>query len=81
MLPKQRILDFAFRRYFNSAALFGTEASCQSQLAALEHAGVDEIACLIDFGLERRIVMAGLEGLARLASSAGPLSVRAKVSR
>src|SRR5580700_3226043 len=63
---KDLLLGFAFRRYSQSAALFGTVESCQPLIADLAAAGVDEIACLVDFGLDSEQVLAGLAELARL---------------
>jgi natural product biosynthesis luciferase-like monooxygenase protein len=55
-----RFLDYAFERYYREAALFGTVDSCQSMIDRLQKIGVNEIACLIDFGVE---VNATLENL------------------
>jgi natural product biosynthesis luciferase-like monooxygenase protein len=66
---KKRLLGFAFQRYFKSAALFGTVESCQPLVGQLADAGVDEIACLVDFGLDNDVVLGGLEEIARLAAA------------
>lgn len=60
------LLGFAFRRYSRSAALFGTPESCLPLVETLGAAGVDEIAALVDFGLDHDTVLDGLVGLARL---------------
>jgi natural product biosynthesis luciferase-like monooxygenase protein len=65
---KKRLLGFAFQRYFKTAALFGTVESCRPLVRRLAEAGIDEIACLIDFGLDNDIVLDGLGHLARLAA-------------
>jgi natural product biosynthesis luciferase-like monooxygenase protein len=57
------LLAFAFDRYFESAALFGTPDSVQPFLNRLREIGVDEIACLIDFGVDEDVVLKGLDGL------------------
>jgi natural product biosynthesis luciferase-like monooxygenase protein len=64
---KNALLSFAFERYFRSAALFGTEESCLPFIGQLAEAGVDEIACLVDFGLCDAEVREGLKNLAALA--------------
>ncbi|HET8842386.1 MAG TPA: MupA/Atu3671 family FMN-dependent luciferase-like monooxygenase [Ktedonobacteraceae bacterium] len=46
----QELLDITFERYYTSAALLGTVESCGGLIQQLEEIGVDEIACLIDFG-------------------------------
>jgi natural product biosynthesis luciferase-like monooxygenase protein len=44
----------------------GTLEHCTEQAARLKESGVDEIACLIDFGIGREEVMAGLARLSAL---------------
>ena len=42
-------------------------ATCAEMVARLRGIGVDELACLIDFGLDTASVLAGLERLAALS--------------
>jgi natural product biosynthesis luciferase-like monooxygenase protein len=56
----EELLDIAFERYFRRAALMGTVAGCRKVVEELERMGVDEIACLIDFGLDDDAVMESL---------------------
>ncbi|HET8640361.1 MAG TPA: LLM class flavin-dependent oxidoreductase, partial [Pseudonocardiaceae bacterium] len=44
-------LDFAYERYSTGAALIGSPDSVRPLLGRLAEAGVDEIACLVDFGM------------------------------
>ena len=60
---KDLILKNAFRRYYRTGSLIGTRTSCRETIRKLALMGVDEIACLIDFGVEKSRV---LEGLGRL---------------
>ncbi len=60
------IMDHAFERYVRSAGLFGTPDTCATTVAELADLGVDEIACLIDFGLPTDDVLAGLTHLDEL---------------
>ncbi len=53
----QALLSFAFDRYFQTASLFGTPHSCQDLLDKLLEMGVNEVACLIDFGVENETVI------------------------
>lgn len=46
------LYDFAFNRYFETSALFGTVDTCRRMVEQLKEIGVDEIACLIDFGVD-----------------------------
>ncbi len=75
----EELLDLAFERYFKTAALMGTVASCVDFVRKLEEIGVNEIACLIDFGLSTEKVLEGLEHLDRLRESCGPLKNRHSV--
>ena len=58
------ILEFAFQRYFNDSGMFGTVADGLARAEQLKRIGVDEIACLIDYGIPTDKVMAGLKPLA-----------------
>ncbi len=60
------IMDHAFDRYFRTAGLFGTPESCVATIDRLNDLGVDEVACLIDFGVDDDEVLASLEHLDRL---------------
>jgi natural product biosynthesis luciferase-like monooxygenase protein len=46
----EELLDITFERYYTSAALLGTVETCKPLVQQLKGIGVDEIACLIDFG-------------------------------
>ncbi|WP_249383962.1 MupA/Atu3671 family FMN-dependent luciferase-like monooxygenase [Chitinivorax sp. B] len=48
---REAVLEYAFERYFETAALFGTPDSCAAKVTQLRQLGVDEIACLLDFGV------------------------------
>jgi natural product biosynthesis luciferase-like monooxygenase protein len=68
-LPPEKVeelLDLTFERYFANAALMGTVASTAKFIQKLEVIGVDEIACLIDFGVAKEQVLASLEPLVAL---------------
>ncbi|MDN3638514.1 LLM class flavin-dependent oxidoreductase [Simiduia curdlanivorans] len=54
------LLDHAFDRYFETAGVFGTPQSCLPLIERLKRAGVDEIACLIDFGVDDDQVLESL---------------------
>src|SRR5919201_1149021 len=57
------LLDFAFERYFETSGLFGSRERCLDLVKRLRDAGIDEIACLIDFGVPTDEVLAHLEDL------------------
>ncbi|MBD2208316.1 LLM class flavin-dependent oxidoreductase [Nostoc linckia FACHB-104] len=61
---RQQLLEFAFERYFQQGrVLIGTAENCHQTIARLQEIGVDEIACLVDFGLEFKTVMTSLDKL------------------
>ncbi|KUF10174.1 MupA/Atu3671 family FMN-dependent luciferase-like monooxygenase [Pseudoponticoccus marisrubri] len=64
------ILDFAFERYFNDSGLFGTVEDAMARTEELRAIGVDEIACLIDYGIDRQTVLDGLRPLAEVVQAA-----------
>lgn len=63
---REHLLAYAFERYFQTSALFGTPESCLSMVDRLKEIGVNEIACLIDFGVDSDSVLPALYSLKRL---------------
>jgi natural product biosynthesis luciferase-like monooxygenase protein len=64
------LLAFAFDRYFETSALFGTPTACRAMTDRLKETGVDEVACLIDFGVDADSSLAGLRHLNELRERA-----------
>jgi hypothetical protein len=60
------LLAYSFERYFETSGLFGTPERCLEMVDRLKGAGVDEIACLIDFGVGTEVALAHLEQLDRV---------------
>ncbi|WP_405054098.1 MupA/Atu3671 family FMN-dependent luciferase-like monooxygenase, partial [Tabrizicola sp.] len=60
------ILDFAFQRYFEESGLFGTVEDCVTRVEDLKAIDVDEIACLIDYGIPAAQVLDALKPLAEV---------------
>ena len=56
----------SFDHYFDTGGLFGTAEDGERLAARLAGSGVDEIACLIDFGVERELVLDALNHLDEL---------------
>lgn len=69
------ILDFAFLRYFEDSGLFGTVEDCLDRVDQLKRIGVDEIACLIDYGIPVSTVLEGLYPLAEVLRRANAVQV------
>jgi natural product biosynthesis luciferase-like monooxygenase protein len=60
------LVQRAFDRYFDSGGLFGTIGDATRMLDTLAATAVDEVACLIDFGVAPEAVLDSLGLLARL---------------
>jgi natural product biosynthesis luciferase-like monooxygenase protein len=60
---RKTIVERAFEQFFNISTLIGTPNKCSKLLDQLIDMGVDEIACLVDFGLEYDEVMESLHQL------------------
>lgn len=59
-------LQWGVEKYLNHYGLFGSASECQEMLVALKQKGIDEIACLIDFGMAEKSVKATIDTLATL---------------
>ncbi|HEY3699042.1 MAG TPA: MupA/Atu3671 family FMN-dependent luciferase-like monooxygenase, partial [Spongiibacteraceae bacterium] len=64
------LLEHAFQRYFEHSGLFGTPESCLATIDRVQAAAVDEIACLIDFGIDTELVLNHLPYLNTLREAA-----------
>jgi len=62
---REMLWEFAFHRYFQSSGLFGSPTRALETLKTLKSAGVDEVACLTDFGVP---YPAALESLRRVVA-------------
>ncbi|ARB91841.1 MupA/Atu3671 family FMN-dependent luciferase-like monooxygenase [Legionella longbeachae] len=63
---KEELFDFAFERYLQERSLIGDMEQCQTMLNKVKEADVNEVACIIDFGLSSESVLASLERLNQL---------------
>ncbi len=83
------VLDHAFARYYETSGLFGTPASCLAMIDRLKGIGVDDVGCLLDYGVPSSKVLAHLPYLNELralatdsgASDAQDYSFAAQVAR
>jgi natural product biosynthesis luciferase-like monooxygenase protein len=66
LLARPDGLELAAERYYRDNGLFGTIDRCLERLNQLTHIGVDEIACLIDFGVDTCSLRHGLRRLCQL---------------
>lgn len=53
-------LEFSFERYYATSSLLGTMDACLEMTDKLKAITVDEVACLIDFGVDPDAVLAAL---------------------
>ena len=65
------LVERSFEHYFDNIGLLGSVGKAQKVVARLAELGVDEIACLIDFGLPADEVLAGLTHLRDLRDAEG----------
>lgn len=61
-----QLLDYAFERYYQTAGLFGTPESAKEIVRRLTEIGVNEVACLIDFGIDTDLVLENLPNIKAL---------------
>jgi natural product biosynthesis luciferase-like monooxygenase protein len=54
---------FAFEKFFKTSSLLCTPDKCRSLIDHLQRVGVNEVACLVDFGLDAETIMEGLSHL------------------
>ncbi|MGN6601356.1 MAG: MupA/Atu3671 family FMN-dependent luciferase-like monooxygenase [Ginsengibacter sp.] len=59
----EELIELGFQRYYSTGSLFGTPASCVDTVNRIYSADVNEIACLIDFGVEEETVRANFQHL------------------
>jgi natural product biosynthesis luciferase-like monooxygenase protein len=57
------LLEHATARFYETNGLFGTQDRCLEMVRRLRECGVDEIACLIDFGIDPQTVLDSLPQL------------------
>jgi len=60
---RDQLAAFAFERYYRTSSLIGTPGSCMRMIERLKAIGVDEVACLIDFGVDVDSVLESLDHL------------------
>ena len=65
---KEKILEYAYYRYFRTGAVFGSVEDGKQVVDQAIAAGVNEIACLVDFGVDYDVVMESLPYLKELVA-------------
>lgn len=69
------LVGYAFDRYFDDGALLGTVDKVRAMVSRFADIGVDEVACLIDFGVPTDAVLSGLDYLNTLRELTLPTGV------
>jgi alkanesulfonate monooxygenase SsuD/methylene tetrahydromethanopterin reductase-like flavin-dependent oxidoreductase (luciferase family) len=63
---RETLIRFAFEKYFQMSSLMGSKEKCAAMIERLHKYGVDEVACLLDYGLDFDQIMEGLMHLNEL---------------
>ncbi len=71
------VLEHAFERYFVTSGLFGRPETCLAMVEQLKAIGVNEIACLIDFGAPEQAVLDSLPYLNQVRQLSNPCPLAA----
>ncbi len=61
-----KIVEYSYTRYFKTGALFGTVSDASSVVSSAIEIGVNEIACLVDFGVSHELILRCLPYLNKL---------------
>ncbi|CAM2010017.1 MupA/Atu3671 family FMN-dependent luciferase-like monooxygenase [Acanthopleuribacter pedis] len=70
----RKMVEYSYERYFKTGALFGGVDDVMPTIEKAVSVGVGEIACLMDFGPEHRVVMESLPYLQSLKEQVTSLS-------
>ncbi len=72
------LLDHAFERYYETSGLLGTPDTCRAMIDQLKGIDVDEVACLLDFGVPSEKVLAQLPHLLALKDATSAPAIEPK---
>lgn len=61
-----QLLDHAFERYYMTSGLFGTTETAKDIVRQVAAIGVDEVGCLIDFGVDTDVALENLPNIKKL---------------
>src|SRR5690606_8715854 len=60
-LDIESLINMSYKKYDRNNTLIGTPESCQELLYQIEEIGVTEVACFVDFGIEKDKVLSGIK--------------------
>ena len=66
---KEKILEYAYYRYFKTGAVFGTVQDGKQVVDHAVRVGVNDIACLVDFGVDYDLIRSSMPYLKELVSN------------
>jgi natural product biosynthesis luciferase-like monooxygenase protein len=66
---REQMLDYALQRYTSTSSLLGTFDDCLKAARRFQRMGVDEVACLVDFGVDDELVLSHLRYLPLLQAA------------
>jgi hypothetical protein len=66
------LLGLAFQDMYEKRSMLGTPAKCADMVRKLQSIGVNEVACLVDFGLDFQTVLDGLPRINELRAQFAP---------
>lgn len=56
----EELLDYAYEKYFRLYGIFGTPTECVETVQRIAALGIDELGCLMDFGIDTGLVLESL---------------------
>ena len=74
-------LNFLYERFANTKGLIGSIESCMDMVRKTKEAGVDEIACLLDFGPPSSRIFENLKYISELRQSCQNLVIQNTVEK
>ncbi|MFI1720549.1 MupA/Atu3671 family FMN-dependent luciferase-like monooxygenase [Streptomyces sp. NPDC020489] len=75
---QEQLATLVARDFYDRRSLLGTQGKCAEVVERLAGIGVDEVACLVDFGLPFADVLAGLPRLDDLRRACAPTAGRTR---
>lgn len=62
----EEIINAAFNRYVNTSSLIGSIETCRKRISQFKEIGINEFACLVDFGLDAESILESLGEIEKL---------------
>jgi natural product biosynthesis luciferase-like monooxygenase protein len=72
---REALVQKGVDRYLETSSLIGGVDECRQQAARLAALGIDELACLVNFGMPEPLILGGVERLSEVAAAFRPRAV------